>query len=472
MLVPNQTVARALSLRNVFMTGAVAAAAVLATATSPAHAADRFWDGTGGDQLWSNTGNWAFGDIAGPGDVAVFDDAVASASTADVDLNGNRTVGAIIIQSPFGYRLFDNTLSLESGNLSVNTDAVGFATHTIDSNFELMANGTLTVASGYTLVVNGDISESGGTRSLTKGSGGVVVLEGENSYTGLTDIRGGTLRMGVTGDSVPDASAVSIASGATLAMAGNLEQMGILSGGGDVTLGSGGNLIFGSDNGSADFSGSISGSGTVQKGGTGVQTLSGVNTYSGPTFINFGTLRIGPLVALPNTSPVTIASGGTLDLNGTGERIGSLSGSGSVTLGSNGVLGFGQANGPADFSGSITGSGVVQKRGSGVQTLSGDNSYTGHTDISSGTLRMGVTGDSVPDTSSLSIASGAILDMATTGRPTSRDPSPAAEPCKKAGPGSRRSPGITPTPGKRLSTSGRCASGDPACRIPCPIPAR
>src|SRR5258707_1277913 len=48
--------------------------------------------------------------------------------------------------------------------------------------------------------------------------------------------------------------------------------------------------------------------------GAGNLTLSGTNTYSGATTIGQGTLRVSGGAAIPDTSDVTIASAGTLNL--------------------------------------------------------------------------------------------------------------------------------------------------------------
>ncbi|WP_223196649.1 autotransporter-associated beta strand repeat-containing protein, partial [Salmonella enterica] len=98
----------------------------------------------------------------------------------------------------------------------------------------------------------------------------------------------------------------------------------------------------------------ISGSGQVEKSGDGTLTLSGSNTYTGGTLISGGTLVASNVEAL---------------------------GSGDVT--NDAVL---ELNTGGDFTNNISGSGQVVKSGDETLTLSGANSYTGGTLISSGTL--------------------------------------------------------------------------------------
>jgi autotransporter-associated beta strand protein len=91
---------------------------------------------------------------------------------------------------------------------------------------------------------------------------------------------------------------------------------------------------------------------------------------------------------IDDAAPVTVTTG-TFDLAGKNEKIGSLSGAatGIVTLGA-GKLTVGKFTGTPVFAGVISGAGGVIKDGASTQVLSGNNTYTGPTIISGGTLEV------------------------------------------------------------------------------------
>ena len=65
----------------------------------------------------------------------------------------------------------------------------------------------------------------------------------------------------------------------------------------------------------------------------GTTTLTGANTYSGATNVIAGTLQAGALNRFSPNSPVTVASGGTLDLNGFNQTVPSVTNAGLVNMG-------------------------------------------------------------------------------------------------------------------------------------------
>ncbi len=112
---------------------------------------------------------------------------------------------------------------------------------------------------------------------------------------------------------------------------------------------------------------------------------------------------------LPATSPVTVAAGATLDLNGTNQTVASLAGpaGATVTLGS-GNLTFNTAGTPT-FGGIISGTGGVIMNGTGTQTLGGADTYSGTASVNSGTLDLGLNSTGVRTLGGITVAMGASL---------------------------------------------------------------
>lgn len=291
---------------------------------------------------------------------------VTASSTVDVGrLSGTspavtHTLGALSIGA--------NTLSITGSNGA----ALNFGAVT------LTGNATFNPTSAD--VSLGAVSGSFG---FTKTGGGVLVLNGASNYTGATTINAGTMRLGVAGG-VPVTSLVTVASGAFFDLNNLSATIGSLSGAGNVTLGTG-TLTTGANHSSTTFSGMVSGTGGLTKTGSGIFTLSGANAYTGATAITAGTLRLSVAGGIPATSTVSVESGATFDLNNFNAAIGSLSGTGSVTLGS-GTLTTGGDHTSTSFSGLISGTGGLTKTGSGVFTLSGSHTFTGITSVTSGVL--------------------------------------------------------------------------------------
>ena len=100
-----------------------------------------------------------------------------------------------------------------------------------------------------------------------------------------------------------------------------------------VAFGAGtGTLNFNHTSANYVFAPAISGNGTVNVL-AGTTTLTGANSYSGATNVNAGTLRAGAPNTFSPNSAVTVASGGTLDLNGFNQTVASLSNAGLVNMG-------------------------------------------------------------------------------------------------------------------------------------------
>src|SRR5207245_2103513 len=124
--------------------------------------------------------------------------------------------------------------------------------------------------------------------------------------------------------------------------------------------------------------------GALIKVGTGTLTLTGINTYSGGTRFNGGTVAVNSDNNL-GTGALSF-DGGTLEALAVGSGIVS---SKAVTLNGGGGTFLADATTTSSLSGSIGGVGSFTKDGLGVLILSGANTYSGATNVASGTLRAG-----------------------------------------------------------------------------------
>ncbi len=121
-------------------------------------------------------------------------------------------------------------------------------------------------------------------------------------------------------------------------------------------------------------------------------SLSGINFYNtalsaAQVAALYNTVAGG--APLPTTTNVTVATNATLDVNGTNQTIGNLTGSaGSFVMLGTGTLTL-KTSGTSTFSGLISGAGSIAEVGTGIQILGGNDSYTGITSVTTGTLNLG-----------------------------------------------------------------------------------
>ena len=134
----------------------------------------------------------------------------------------------------------------------------------------------------------------------------------------------------------------------------------------------------------------------LTKLGSNTVTLTGTNTFSGPTTVSGGALDLDNSNALQNSTLMATSGSVTFD-SGVASKtfsFGGLSGSGNLTLlntaGTAVALTVGGNNASTTYSGVLrpTG-GSLTKVGAGSLLITGENTYTGLTTISAGTLQLG-----------------------------------------------------------------------------------
>ncbi|MFM8495579.1 MAG: autotransporter-associated beta strand repeat-containing protein [Planctomycetia bacterium] len=159
----------------------------------------------------------------------------------------------------------------------------------------------------------------------------------------------------------------------------------------------------------ATQSGAISGTGSLTYDSPGTLTLGAANTHTGSTFVKAGTLNLGHVNALQNsTLDLRAADAGAIGFTVAGTNtyaIGGLAGSRNLAIGSN-TLAVGGNNSSTTYSGVLSGTGSLRKAGLGSLTLSGANDYTGGTLIASGTLALEAN-ERLADTGTVTVSGGA-----------------------------------------------------------------
>ncbi len=280
----------------------------------------------------------------------------SKSGTGTLTFNGNNSYSG-------GTTITAGTLSLGSGT-ALGTGAVTLTGGTLNLNDQTIGN-NVTLGAGSIAgsgAITGIIS---GTSAFTKAGTGSLTLSGNNTYSGGTNVTLGTLTLG---------SGTALGTGAVTLTGGTLNLNG-------QTIGNTITLTAGLLNGAGTLNGVVSGASALTKSGEGTLTLNGNNTYAGGTTLSAGTLIAGSDTAL-GSGAVTI-SGGTLNL-------GSRTIANTITL-SSGSLDGTQLNGDklvlqgGEVTGTVT-SGALSKTGNGTVTLSGNNTHTGGTTVSAGTL--------------------------------------------------------------------------------------
>jgi autotransporter-associated beta strand protein len=280
--------------------------------------------------------------------------------------------------------LFDNTAS--SFNVAIPLASMNPASATF--------NNTTT----YTLS-GGAI---GGATGITKNGTGTITLGNANTYSGSTSINAGTVQV-TGGSAILDAGLINLANtpGATFQVSDS-ETVGALTGGGAT----GGNVSIDStqtltlSSGTQTHAGTVSGAGSLAIAGA-VQNLDGTVSNSGGLNVNSGRVTLGGnnthsgVTTVAANSGIILTHSNALGAVGAGNETtilgagsaasGQIGLSGGLTFAAEKIVGSGAGHiAPATVNGFTT-----QQRGI-IQSISGNNTFTGDIEInSSGLTRIG-----------------------------------------------------------------------------------
>ncbi|MGV0960380.1 MAG: autotransporter-associated beta strand repeat-containing protein [Limnohabitans sp.] len=296
-----------------------------------------------------------------------------------------------------------------------------------------VSGGTLQIGTGST---TGDISS---TSAVSVASGATLAFNRSNDYSfGKTITGAGALSH--IGSGTTTLTGPNTYSGGTTVSSGHLvlQNSPLSSMAGPTTVSSGATLTFkrtvaGAVNGTF-FNQTVSGAGNLVVddglGGSGINggwhMLYGITSLTGSITVKsgvFGTAGLSSANWTSNTADVTVNTGGVFTHRANSIQIGGLNGTGDVAAIWNGqttqVLSIGAGNKSGSFSGVIHGknsgadftidAGVtnIAKIGTGTQTLSGANTYSGTTTVSGGQLN--INGNQSAATGAVTVATGGTL---------------------------------------------------------------
>ena len=280
---------------------------------------------------------------------------------------------------------FNDTYDVGGGSVAVTQSAINISAANVNPSTILFNNSSV----DYQLGSTGGFGIASG--SLTKNGTGTLTITNANTYSGDTNINGGTLQidnasaLGSTGSVSFGGGTLKYGTGITTDLSNRFSTTAAQSYKIDTN---GNNVNF--------ASGLTSSGGTLTKDGAGTLTLAGANTYSGATTINGGTLEI--------TGSVTNSS-----------------------ITNNSALIFNSASAQS-YANVISGTGTLTRSGAGTLTLSGANTYTGATNVDGGTLVLGNSaslGGNTPGvngTSEINMATGTTLRTSLAGGMTVHAP--------------------------------------------------
>ncbi len=382
-----------------------------------------YWNGsntTAFNNTWNTTGTYWSQPTA-----ATTLNAIWPTSAGIYNANFNSAAAATTITIPGTIAYTPNIVNIGTSNYTFAT--TGAVAGTLSSPINLNANGlTLAPISTANLILPGVIGGTG-TLAINGGgtsiaNGGTLQLQGANTYSGATTV----------GASVTNAAILQLDAGGTIATSSltinNNSQLYLNTSGvtysntGTLTLNGNGNsanlgaiklvnpsvgtvwngaITLASNSGIAvagatstfKLGGVLSiGANTLTKTGVGTLILNNTNnTGSAGSSIaaTSGTIQLGAANVVPDFTAIAV-SGATFDVNGFGETIGSVSGSGTITnsTATPSVLTIAADNLSQSFTGIIAGGSNLSiiKTGTGTQTLSGTQTYTGGMTVNNGYL--------------------------------------------------------------------------------------
>ncbi|HSW18605.1 MAG TPA: autotransporter outer membrane beta-barrel domain-containing protein, partial [Ramlibacter sp.] len=307
----------------------------------------------------------------------------------DLTLDGtlNLSASADGVFGPGLYRLISYGGTLTDNSLALGTQPDG-SVNSVQTAVARQVN--LLNTAGLTLDFWDGVATPRHNGQIEGGPGAWQAAGGNDNWTDSTGVVNAPYAAGTFAvfAGTPGTITVDNSLGAVVSRGMQFATSGYVLQGQPITLAPGNNILRvgdGSGPGAdyvATMDSELAGAGGINKTDLGTLVLTGINSYSGGTTIGGGTVQIANDANLGATPGPLSFDGGTLRTTAgfTTARATTLLSEGGTIETQSGVL---------THNGTLEGAGPLRKTGDGTLILGADNSYTGGTTISSGTLQLG-----------------------------------------------------------------------------------
>jgi fibronectin-binding autotransporter adhesin len=398
----------------------VCALAVIAAGAPVARAQTTYtWTGAGTDANWSTAGNWS-GSVLPVSDpnntLIVLSGANRTTNILDLAQGGTFSINKLtqltstaFTINPISPTTSFTTLAIGSGGIVVG-DASNTGGLTINVPVNLTASqtwatnntGALTVANPNPPGIGGVNVADGITWTLGGSSSGGITVSAPVTFAGSATIALSTAGTSATTYTIsgaviiPGTLTLNVPGSRSLTISGSITPPG--ASGGSITVNGGGSGIVTLSNGGNAYTGAtiIQGGGILATGaianGTFTSGIGASDSGAGNLVLNNGTFRYTGAANVTDRLFTVTQNGGTLDASGSGALV--FTTAGNIAMTGSGARTF-TLTGSSSFANTLTpvitdgagGATSLVKNGTGYWILAANNTYTGSTTITNGTLQ-------------------------------------------------------------------------------------